>query len=103
MMIHLNEEEKRIEDEMEQSVPLDAEEREKLDSILNRARKTRAISLRNTEFDLNMLKKRAEKEGMPYQTLINTILRKYVTEQLVDKRELYKTVSMARESEAKYS
>jgi predicted DNA binding CopG/RHH family protein len=103
MMIHLNEEEKRIEDEMEQSVPLDAEEREKLDSILNRARKTRAISLRITEFDLNMLKKRAEKEGMPYQTLINTILHKYVTEQLVDKRELYKTVSMAREAEVKYS
>ena len=40
---------------------------------------------------------------MPYQTLINTILRKYVTEQLVDKRELYKTVSLARESEADYS
>jgi len=30
---------------MEQSVPLDAEEREKLETILNRARKTRAISL----------------------------------------------------------
>ncbi len=43
-MTQLNEEEKRIEDEMEQSVPLDAEEREKLDSILNRARKTRAVS-----------------------------------------------------------
>ena len=102
-MTHLDEEEKRIEDEMEQSVPLDSEEREKLDSILNRARKTRAISLRITEFDLNMLKKRAEQEGMPYQTLINTILRKYVTEQLVDKRELYKTVSLARESEGDYS
>ena len=63
-------EEKQIEDEMEQSVPLD--------SILNRARKTRAISLIIAEFDLNMLKKRAE-------------------------QELYKTVSLARESEADYS
>jgi hypothetical protein len=38
-------EEKRIEDEMEQSVPLDPEEREKLDSVLNRARKTRAAKM----------------------------------------------------------
>ncbi len=30
---------------MEQSVPLDPEEREKLDSFLNRARKNRAVNM----------------------------------------------------------
>lgn len=36
------------------------------------------ISLRIPRTDLAKLKERAAKEGMPYQTLINSILHKYV-------------------------
>ncbi|MCK5735077.1 MAG: hypothetical protein KAH21_01315 [Spirochaetaceae bacterium] len=96
-MIHLDEEERRIENEIDQLEPVTGIKKAEIESILVRARKNRAISLRIAEYDLDRLKKRAEQEGMPYQTLINTILHKYITNQLVDRRELYKTVRMARE------
>ena len=102
-MIILDEEEQRIEDEADQSVPVSGEEKARIEAILARARKNKAISLRIAEYDLAKLKERAEQEGIPYQTLINTILRKYVTNQLVDKRELYKTVSLAREPVVDYT
>ena len=51
------------------------------------ARKTLAksehISIRLTKADLDALKHRAAREGLPYQTLISSILHKYVTGQLV--------------------
>ena len=102
-MIHLDKEEQRIEDEAELTVPVSSEEKARIEAILARARKSKAISLRIAEYDLDKLKERADKEGMPYQTLINSILRKYITNQLVDKRELYKTVSLAREPIVEYT
>lgn len=47
-------------------------------NTLVKKRKRNSISV--PERDLMLLKKRAEKEGMPYQTLINSILHKYVTQ-----------------------
>ena len=55
--------------------------------------KNHAISLRLSEFDLELLKKKAESEGLPYQTLINSVLHKYVTDQLYDKNEMRKALS----------
>lgn len=40
--------------------------------------KRRRISISIPERDLALLKTRAAEEGMPYQTLINSILHKYV-------------------------
>ena len=42
----------------------------------------KAINIKVLESDLELLKARALKEGMPYQTLINSVLHKYVTNQL---------------------
>jgi predicted DNA binding CopG/RHH family protein len=50
--------------------------------------------MRISSFDLDLLKKRAQKEGMPYQTLINAILHKYVTNQLLEKDEAIKTLRL---------
>ena len=41
--------------------------------------------LKVLESDLEKLKARALEEGMPYQTLLNSVLHKYITGQLVDK------------------
>ncbi len=46
------------------------------------------ISLKIEANNLSDLKTEAERLGMPYQTLINSILHRYVSGQLVDKREL---------------
>jgi len=46
------------------------------------------ISLKIDANDLADIKTEAERLGMPYQTLINSILHRYVANELVDKREL---------------
>lgn len=46
-----------------------------------------AISLRVDGNDLADIKREAERKGLPYQTLINSVIHQYVTGQLVEKRE----------------
>ena len=89
----LTEEEQAIENDADQLVSVDKETRGRVKSIINSAKKNRAISLRISDFDLDMLKKRADAEGLPYQTLINAVLHKYVTDQLFDKNELHKILA----------
>lgn len=93
----LTPEEQEIEDAADEFRPASAQTRERVERILDRARKNQAISLRLRKFDLDMLKKRAEEQGMPYQTLISVILHKYVTDQLVDKGEAVKVLESLRE------
>lgn len=45
----------------------------------NTMRKNRKINIRITENDLAALQRKAAKEGMPYQTLIGSVLHKYVS------------------------
>lgn len=46
------------------------------------------ISLKIEANNLADLKNEAERLGMPYQTLMNSILHRYVSGELVDKRDL---------------
>lgn len=50
----------------------------------NHFKKDQRISLRINEHDLKSVQKKALKEGMPYQTLITSVLHKYLTGQLVE-------------------
>jgi len=49
-------------------------------------RKDRRINIRISSKDLEALQKRALEEGIPYQTLISSVLHKYVTGRLADRR-----------------
>ena len=89
----LTNEEQQIEREADQLRPVSVQRREEIESIIRKARKNHAISLRLSEFDLELLKKKAESEGLPYPTLINSVLHKYVTDQLYDKNEMRKALS----------
>ena len=42
------------------------------------------MNLRISRSDLERIKKQAEKEGLKYQSLVKSVLHKYVTGQLVD-------------------
>ena len=67
MKYHLTPEEREIEKNAHQLRSVSAEKRRRVEGIIDdRARKNQAISLRLSEFDLEMLKKRAEQEGLPY-------------------------------------
>lgn len=49
-------------------------------------RKDRRINIRISSKDLDALQKRALEEGIPYQTLIASVLHKYVSGRLEDRR-----------------
>jgi len=48
-------------------------------------RKDKRVNIRISERDLIKLQRRALKEGLPYQTLISSILHKFVSGQLQEK------------------
>ena len=47
-------------------------------------RKDKRVNIRMTETDLVRLQKRAVEEGLPYQTLISSILHKYISGRLTE-------------------
>ena len=49
-------------------------------------KKDRRINIRISSKDLNALQKRALEEGIPYQTLVSSILHKYVAGRLREER-----------------
>jgi predicted DNA binding CopG/RHH family protein len=49
-------------------------------------RKDKRVNIRITERDLLRLQKKAIKEGLPYQTLISSILHKYINGYLTEKQ-----------------
>jgi len=51
-------------------------------------KKDQRINIRISRRDLQALKKRALAEGIPYQTLVASVLHKYVDDRLVDRESL---------------
>lgn len=96
----LTSEEQIVEDNLENFKSVSDEKRNRIETIIETTKKNKAISMRISAFDLDLLKEKAKREGMPYQTLLNTIVHKYVTNQLVDKNEVIKTITMLKEKEA---
>jgi predicted DNA binding CopG/RHH family protein len=87
--IHLDEYEQEIEDALpdqldELSVTDNLEEEIAFSrqAAANYLRKDAKINIRLSQFDLEGLKRLAVREGLPYQTLISSILHKYVTHYL---------------------
>ena len=97
---NLTPEEQEIEEHADELVSVTGDERAKVESIIERSRKNRPVNLRMSEFDLELVKKRAQAEGLPYQTLINMVIHKYVTDQMVDREELRKVFAEARDMKA---
>ncbi len=87
----------KFEQDIERSIgsyiPVSDEERE---TILKAVKKNKAITLRINETVLQVIKKRAEEEGMPYQSLISSVLYKFCTDRLVDERYIKKAVELIR-------
>jgi len=90
----LDEEEQSIEDSADELVSVSSEERQRVERILARGRKNRNINIRLSELDLDRIKSRAEREGLPYQTLISSVLHKYVSDRLVDEDQIVKTIEL---------
>ena len=96
----LTDEEKQIENEIDSYKSVTGEKRKKIESIIASAKKNKAISLRIANYDLEKLKEKAELEGLPYQTLITTVLHKYITNQLFERDEILKSIRLLKEERA---
>ncbi len=79
-----------IEAHVDKLLPITGEESRRIEAITERSRKTKNINIRITEDDLAHLKQKAEEQGMSYQTLTSSVLHKYITDRLVDEKEVLK-------------
>ena len=86
--------EQEIEDSIDDYKPISSEEKRQISSIIKKAKEKKSVSLRVNAHDLTLIKQRAEKEGIPYQTLISSILHKYINDQLVDQSSILKSVQL---------
>ena len=96
MKIVLDTMEQLIEDNAEDFVPLSQKKMSKIESIISSANKTRNINIRISEYDIGKIKQRSAEEGIPYQTLISSIINKYVSGSLVDEKAVLKSMELLR-------
>ncbi len=87
----LTEEEQRLLDSVEQgewkTIPGFEQEAERYRAAARATlRKDKRVNIRMTERDLTHFRKAALREGLPYQTLISSVLHKYINGLLVDAR-----------------
>lgn len=93
-MKKLNPIEREIEKKVLSFKQLSKPKRKKIEAIIEKSNKKRTISLRVNAQDLDRLKMKAEREGIPYQTLILSVLHKFVNDQLVDQNEIVKSLQL---------
>jgi len=88
--------EKSIEDNALQFVPVSPDEQAEVEAILSAVNKTRNINIRISEYDLEKVKGKSAEEGIPYQTLISSVIHKYVSGKLVDENAVLKSMELLR-------
>jgi len=102
--IILDSDERRVESGIQSYVPISGAKRRKIETILETTRKTKNINIRISHQDLESLRRSAEQEGIPYQTLISSVLHKYLAGRLVDEVSIRKSVEiLSRKPRAKVS
>ena len=98
MKSKLDKYESEIEGNISQFAPVSNTKKASIESIIDKANEKKSISLRLKNNDIEQLKLRAETEGLPYQTLLSSIVHKFVTDQLVDKRSILRSLEILKVS-----
>jgi predicted DNA binding CopG/RHH family protein len=92
LSVALDEEEREILRTVEagewDEIPHMEAEKRRIQAFFRQVAQTRRVTLRITENDLYSLQIKARQEGIPYQTLMTSILHKYLAGQLVPAPEL---------------
>ena len=96
--------EKQTESAIDLYVPIKGSKRRRIVSVLEATRKTKNINIRISQQDLASLRRSAQQEGMPYQTLISSVLHRYLSGRLVDEAHIRRSVAiLTRRPKAKAS
>ncbi len=86
--------EKNIEKDILKFKKVSSKKLKKIEDIIEKSNEKKNISLRVNNQDLEQIKLKAENEGIPYQTLISSVLHKFVTDQLVDQKNIIKSIQL---------
>ena len=71
--------------ELRRSAGADDEVETARQAARNTFNKTRRVNLRVTERDFNLAHARAREEGIPYQTLLSSVIHKYLSGRLTER------------------
>ena len=96
MKITLDSFEQSIEDNAKRFTPLSDAEKTEVETIINAANKNKNINIRISAYDIEKVKQRSAEEGIPYQTLISSIIHKYITGKLIDEKAVLKSLELLR-------
>jgi predicted DNA binding CopG/RHH family protein len=97
MKITLDTFEQSIEDNAEKFIPLSDTEKNEVETIINAANKTKNINIRISAYDIEKVKQLSTEEGIPYQTLISSVIHKYITGKLIDEKAVLKSMELLRQ------
>ena len=92
--VKLDKYEKEIEKNAGKFKKVSKSKKKKIEKIIENVNKKRRITLRLNIQDIELLKSKADEEGLPYQTFISSILHKYITNKLVDEKNIIKTIKL---------
>ncbi|MFH1504870.1 MAG: antitoxin [Candidatus Omnitrophota bacterium] len=92
--VKLTKNEKEIEKNILNYRPVLFEKQDRITKIIKKANEKKNISLRVNNQDLELLKLRAEQEGMPYQTLISSVLHKFISGRLIEQKDIIKSIQL---------
>ena len=90
----LDSEEQWYEDHADEFIPAPKEMRELvIQAAVNTRNKTERMNIRMSKADMENLKMIAAREGLPYQSLVTSVLHKYTSGILIDINEAKKILS----------
>ena len=92
--IKLDSFEKEIENSAEKYKTASKKTRQRVKRLIAKANEKNRITLRLNNQTLELIKQKAREEGLPYQTLISSILHKYVTDKLIDEKHILKSLRL---------
>jgi len=92
--IKLDSFEKEIGKNAEQFVKASKKTQQRVTRIFSKANKKNRIALRLNNQTLESIKRKAQEEGLPYQTFISSILYKYVNDRLMDEKHILKSLRL---------
>ena len=92
--IKLDNFEKEIENNAEQFVKVSKKTQQRIARIISKANEKNRITLRLNNQTLDLIKRKAQEEGLPYQTFISSILHKYANDKLIDEKHILKSMRL---------
>jgi predicted DNA binding CopG/RHH family protein len=86
--------EQAIEKNAEQFVKVSRKSQQRIKRIITKANEKNRVTLRLNNQTLELIKRKAQEEGLPYQTLISSVLHKYVNDKLLDEKHIRKSIQL---------